>query len=221
MRRFQQGARLRRTVKYGVRSRNAAERMQRARMPGYLRDAALAYRPNSSPRMYSFALLTAVAASPEPAVMRRTLPGYVTMSPAAKTPGRLVDMSGRTAIPLPTMVSPQSRERLDVREHPDRQDDRVDLHRLLEPAALVPDHRPGHLLVASTSFSVKYGYFTRTWEERRRWDHRLVGVPLVHPVAKGHLGGDPVEGERPVHRRCSPADDQDLFPPERFERGRK
>ncbi len=41
------------------------------------------YRPSSSLMMYSFAVLTAVAASPDPAVMRRTLPGYVTMSPAA------------------------------------------------------------------------------------------------------------------------------------------
>ena len=39
------------------------------------RPGAGAYRPSSSLRMYSFAVLTAVAASPDPAVMRRTLPG--------------------------------------------------------------------------------------------------------------------------------------------------
>ena len=35
--------------------------------------------------MATAALLTAVAASPKPTAMRRTLPGYSVMSPAAKT----------------------------------------------------------------------------------------------------------------------------------------
>ncbi len=41
------------------------------------------YRPRAPASMYSLAALTAVAASPAPAAMRRIFPGYVAMSPAA------------------------------------------------------------------------------------------------------------------------------------------
>ena len=43
------------------------------------------------------ALLTAVAASPKPTAMSRTLPGYSVMSPAAKTRCRLVRIAGSTS----------------------------------------------------------------------------------------------------------------------------
>ena len=44
------------------------------------------------------ALLTAVAASPKPTAISRTLPGYSVMSPAAYTRGRFVAIWLSTAI---------------------------------------------------------------------------------------------------------------------------
>ncbi|OYV73487.1 MAG: hypothetical protein B7Z74_03845 [Deltaproteobacteria bacterium 21-66-5] len=80
-----------------------------------------------------------------------------------------MDMSGATAIPLPTMFNPQSRNGSMFVSIP--------IDRTIASTSIVSSSplrsfqitAPVTFSSPSTSFSVKYGYFTRTLEERRRW----------------------------------------------------
>ena len=72
--------------------------------------------------MTTAALLTAVAASPKPTAISRTLPGYSVMSPAAKTRGRLVRIAESTTTCRFAISSPQLLQRPEVGDEAERGD---------------------------------------------------------------------------------------------------
>ena len=71
------------------------------------------------------ALLTAVAASPKPTAISRTLPGYSVMSPAAKTRGRLVRIAESTTMCRLSTSMPHCVQRPEVGGEAQRGDDRL------------------------------------------------------------------------------------------------
>ena len=70
--------------------------------------------------MTTAALLTAVAASPKPTAISRTLPGYSVMSPAAKTRGRLVRIAESTTTCRLSISSPHCLHRAEVGDEAER-----------------------------------------------------------------------------------------------------
>jgi len=106
-------------------------------------------------------------------------------------------------------------------KHPDREDDRVDLHRLSSPLRSFQITAPVTFSSPSTSFSVKYGYFTRTWEERRRWTIASWDATCTSGGKRSPRRRFPSEARAPSPPALFPPPRSEPFTPRSgFERGR-
>ena len=162
--------------------------------------------------MTTAALLTAVAASPKPTAISRTLPGYSVMSPAAKTRCRLVRIAASTTMCRFCDLDPPLLERAEVGDEAERGDH--GLRRAAYGLRAVDGDLDllDHAVPSSPSSAVTWALVTISTEDALHLvDGALVGAERVAAVDQGDRLGDRLEVQRPVERAVAAADDDHVL----------
>ena len=157
------------------------------------------------------ALFTAVAASPKPTAISRTLPGYSVMSPAAYTRGTEVRIAVSTMILRSSIVDAPLLERADVGGEAERGDDRLRLVRRHRAVLVLDVHRVQPLVSPSSGVDLGVGDDRRVEPFSMSATLAACARKCFAAVHERDRGGEAVEGERPVDGAVAAADDDDVL----------